>query len=150
RVAQSQISFYGHRSREQLSYLPLVGEKCSQLMDALVSGFLGLSDREFQTAYIALKYFLAGKQADIWLEVRYMLLMTCIEAMDGEETRVLRTDCTAAMLGVSDDAARLFNGMRNKLVHGCGASAEAFAAFLGEKTKHGALQLEPALLHCLV
>ena len=104
----------------------------------------------FSKAYLALKYFVAGKQADVALEARYMLLMTCVEAMDGENTRQLKQECTAAMLGVSLDAALLFNCMRNQLVHGRGSYQQAFAAFLQDDLKERGLRLEPPLQQCLI
>jgi hypothetical protein len=101
----------------------------------------------FSKAYRALKYFLDGKQADASLEARYMLLMNCVEAMDG--VWQLTESTTAALLGVSDAAAFLFNGMRNKLVHGHGSYAQAFAALGKDKLDSRQPQMEPELAGCI-
>lgn len=145
-----EVCFFGHEVKSKFSYLPLVDHWGSALPDNVMNGFMDMEQDRFNKAYLALKYFLAGKQADVWLEARYMLLMTCVEAMDGEKIRQLREECTAAVLGVSHDAAFLFNCMRNQLVHGRGSFQQAFEAFLQDDLKGGQLQLEPELQQCVI
>lgn len=146
-IKEREIHFYGQGTNGKPSYLPLVDNWGSSLPESVMSGFVNLEQERFDKANLALKFFLTGKQADVPLEARYMLLMTCVEAMDG--TRQLKQACTAAMLGVSADAAFLFNGMRNQLVHGCGGYQHAFAAFLCEDLKDRPWELEPALQPCV-
>lgn len=132
-----------------MSCLPLVGDTSFELIRAVLCGAIALSDQQFDAAYSGLKFFLAGKQADVWLEARYMLLMTCVEAMDGKNTRQLRRETTSALLAVSGDAATLFNCMRNQLVHGQGGYRKAFAAFLKDDLKGRELVLESELQGCI-
>jgi len=149
-VKGREVCFFGHEIKSKSSYLPLVDDWGAALPDSVMNGFVDMEQDRFDKAYLALKYFLAGKQADVWLEARYMLLMTCVEAMDGEETRQLKEECTAAMLGISSDAALLFNGMRNQLVHGRGSYQQAFAALLQDDMKGRQFRLEPELQPCVV
>lgn len=149
-VRGREICFYRHKIHSSSSYLVLVDDHGSALPDAVMNGFVNLKQERFNMAYLALSYFVAGKQAKVMLEAQYMLLMTCVEAMDGEKARVLSRECTAALLGVSPDAALLFNCMRNKLVHGCGSYQQAFATFLEEDMKERQLDLEPSLQRCVI
>jgi len=71
--------------------------------------------------------------------------MTCVEAMDG--VYQLKEQSSAAMLGVSADAALLFNCMRNQLAHGRGGYQQAFDAFLNENLK--GRQLASDLADCV-
>ncbi|NMM88838.1 hypothetical protein B2J88_31585 [Rhodococcus sp. SRB_17] len=148
-IEASKVVFFGYRPRNQVSTFPLSSEARFALMGHILEGVCCLSEAAFRSAFLALKFFVAGKQADVALEARYMLLMTCVEAMDGEHQRQLSDASTAALLGVSRDAARLFNGMRNELVHGRGGYKEAFTAFWDTRCKEGALQLEPELAPCV-
>lgn len=150
RIQGREVYFYGHQVPSKPSHLPLLDDAVSGLSDSVMHGFVDMVPERFNKAYLALKYFVSGKQADVVLEARYMLLMICVEAMDGEETRQLKQECTAAMLRVSTDAAFLFNGMRNQLVHGRGSYQQAFAAFLQDDLQGRQLQLEPALQRCVV
>lgn len=144
RLEAGWLSFYGYRPRKRLSSLELV-KGVSQLPGAVLQGFMDLTDDRFDGAYLALQFFLAGKQTDVWLEARYMLLMTCVESMD--RTRQLKEKTTAALLGVSEEGAALFNGMRNQLVHGKGGYQQAFAVLREERNRNFVLELE--LQDCL-
>ena len=137
-----EVCFFGVKDMGKPSYLPLVDDWSSALPDAIVKSLMDMEQTRFASTHLALKYFLAGKQADVWLEVRYMLLMTCLEAMDG--ARQLKEPNTAAMLGISSDSALLFNCMRNQLVHGRGGYQQAFDAFLQEDLKQRSLPAELA------
>lgn len=141
-----EVCFFGMQEKTRPSYLPLVDDWGSALPDCVMNRLVEMVQARFSAAYLALKYFLAGKQADVWLEARYMLLMTCVEAMDGG--RQLKEETTAAMLGVSADAAFLLNCMRNQLVHGRGGFQQAFDAFVNENLK--GRQLASDLADCLV
>lgn len=164
RLEGHQISFYGSPKNTSLNCLPLLKKErnssAKALLDALLTGFVGLSDADFKHAFFALRFFLLGKTADVPVEVRFLQLMTCVEAMDGAETRELKEECTSALLGVSGDAAALFNEMRNSLVHGQGGYREAFEAvlakFFGKRTLQLELELKPCIsadgelyFHCL-
>ena len=153
RLEDHQISFYGSPKNTSLNCLPLLkkgrNSSAEALLDALLKGFVCLSAADFKHAFFALRFFLLGKTADVPVEVRFLQLMTCVEAMDGAETRQLKEECTAALLGVSGDAAALFNGMRNSLVHGRGGYREAFEAVLAENFGERPLQLELELKPCL-
>ncbi len=142
-----KIGFFGHTACRKPSYLPLLDGWGSALPDSVMRGFVYMERDRFSKAYRALKYFLEGKQADASLEARYMLLMNCVEAMDG--VWQLTESTTAALLGVSDAAAFLFNGMRNKLVHGHGSYAQAFAALGKDKLDSRQPQMEPELAGCI-
>ena len=137
-----EVCFFGMQAMGKPSYLPLVDDWGSVLPDSVMKGFMDMAHTRFDSTFLALKYFLAGKQADVWLEARYMLLMTCLEAMDG--ARQLKEPNTAAMLGISSDSALVFNCMRNQLVHGRGGYQQAFDAFLQEDLKQRSLPAELA------
>lgn len=153
KLQDREITFYGSRTNDPVNYLPLLkaGREPAirVLLNALLAGVVNLTDEKFKHASFALRFFLLGKTADVPVEVRFLQLMTCVEAMDGAETRQLKNECTAALLGVTDDAAALLNGMRNKLVHGRGGYREAFKAVLAEDFKKRPLQLEAELKPCL-
>ena len=137
-----EVCFFGMKDMGKPSYLPLVDDWGSALPDSVMKSFMDMEQTRFASTYLALKYFLAGKQADVWLEARYMLLMTCVEAMDGAFQ--LKEAKTAAMLGISSDSALLFNCMRNQLVHGRGGYQQAFDLFLQEDLKQRSLPAELA------
>ncbi|HVL44927.1 MAG TPA: hypothetical protein VM407_08885 [Acidovorax sp.] len=137
-----EVCFFGVKDMGEPSYLPLVDDWGSALPDSIMKSLMDMEHTRFASTYLALKYFLAGKQADLWLEARYMLLMTCVEAMDGAFK--LKEAKTASMLGISSDSALLFNCMRNKLVHGCGGYRQAFDAFLQQDLKQRSLPVELA------
>ena len=149
KIKECDIRFFGHSSDTRHSYMPLVDCWGSGLPDSIMNGFLGLDAERFREALFALKYFLTGKDADVPVEFKYLLLMSCVDAMDGETIGQLKEPTTAALLGVSTDAAFLFNGMRNKLTHRAMGYRKAFQAFLAEDLKLRKLELEPALEPCL-
>ena len=153
KLQDREITFYGSRTNDPVNYLPLLKAGCEPsitvLLNALLAGVVSLADEEFKHVSFALRFFLLGKTADVSLEVRFLQLMTCVEAMDGAETRQLKEQCTAALLGISGDAAALLNGMRNSLVHGRGGYQEAFEAVLDEDFGRRSIQLETELKPCI-
>lgn len=133
KVSGREVHFHGDRLKGGLSYLPAADPNAVPFMSAVLSGFLELDAQKFGAAHAALRFHIAGKQADLWLEGRFMLLMTCVEAMDG--VRDLDEDCTVAMLGVDRAVAKLLNCLRNKFMHGAGGYEAAFAKVLEQDFK---------------
>lgn len=131
-IRAETIRFYGARLKESVNYMPSSKAHEFPYMEAVIHGFLNLDAKEFASSRAALSFHLAGKQADLFLEGRYMLLMTCLEAMDG--LRQLRAERTSELLGVSNSTALLINGMRNELVHGKGGYEQAYEAFRASQT----------------
>lgn len=147
-IRAENVRFYGSRLKESVNYMPSSKEHDCRYMEAVIHGFLNLEAKEFASSRAALSFHLAGKQADVFLEGRYILLMTCLEAMDG--LRQLRAERTSALLGVSKSAALLINGMRNELVHGKGGYEQAYEAFRSSQTcEPDSLALEDGVADCI-
>lgn len=148
-VQMDEVCFYGCSKEAAMNDLPLVSEagprQGMQLLLQLLHGFMSLDSDAFEHARRALRFFLLGKQAAV-VELGFLQAMVCVEAMD--EAHVLNELCTAKVLGVSPDVAFLFNGMRNKLVHGRGGYRQAFNKFLLEDLKQR--QLATDLGDCVI
>ena len=116
-------------------------------MDAVLAAMVAMPSDRLEHERYAQIFLLMGKNADVPVEVRYLLMMTCVEAMDGKKS--LQTDSTSQMLGVSLDAAGLLNAMRHQLTHGRGGYREAFQAVLSEQFRHKELDLEATFRDCI-
>lgn len=145
------LTFYGLPERGRHSYLPLVSDKnleeTSRLCIALICGMLTLSEERFDDIYPAQQFTVLGKNSAVPAEVRFLQLMMCVEAMDGRKT--LQTEASKHLLGVSSDAAVMFNSFRNHLAHGRGGYEKAFLALSEEKFKGRGEVLKRALLECI-
>lgn len=99
------------------------------------------SDAEFERLRYAAALTVEAKAPQTPLEMRYLLLMMCVETLD--ERRELSIDSTGCMLGVDATVAELLNGMRNKLVHAHdgGSHVAAFNAFVKEQWVEGLREL---------
>ncbi|GGH51442.1 hypothetical protein GCM10010975_05060 [Comamonas phosphati] len=106
-----------------------------------------MQEDKFLHVEMALQFFLLGKMADVPVEVRFLQLMVCVEAMD--QVPDLKEETTAALLGVSRPAAKLLNCLRNKLVHGAGGYMQAFQKTLEEDFKGKPPVLEDGFANCL-
>ena len=147
KVKMCDVCFYGNKPHARHSYMPLANAGDVALPESVMHRFLGLGleSTDFDNMQFALRYYLAGKDSDVPLELRYLMLMNCVDAMDGEKIGQLKERTTAAMLGVSTDAARLFNGMRNKLTHRALGYQEAFDRLIKEDVGQEGLCFEPEL-----
>ena len=139
KVQGSEISFYGQCQEP--------GAQGRPLMDAVLAAMVAMPSDRLEHERYAQIFLLMGKNADVPVEVRYLLMMTCVEAMDGKKS--LQTDSTSQMLGVSLDAAGLLNAMRHQLTHGRGGYREAFQAVLSEQFRHKELDLEATFRDCI-
>ena len=150
KVQDHSISFYGHRKEARDNYLPLVkpDPEARELTDAVLAALVAMPSDEFERVRLAQKFFLLGKQVGVPTEVQYLMMMTCVEAMDGKKS--LQTDSTSQMLGISLDAARLLNGMRHQLTHGKGGYREAFQAVLSHQFRHKEPDLEATFRDCIM
>lgn len=144
-VSGTDVVLCGHVKAGQQNRLPLLSqfssEEAEELLRQMLQGFCDLRNDEFAHAFFALRFFLLGKTADVPVEVRFLQLMVCVEAMD--EVFVLCEKTTAALLGTSPAAAKLLNCMRNKLIHGAGGYLEAFTEVLKKNFKGSLPQLGP-------
>lgn len=149
KVQGRQISFYGHRKEAKNNFLPLVNSdpEGKDLTNAVLAALLAMRSDEFRRVLLAQKFFLLGKQVGVPMEAQYLMMMTCIEAMDGKDA--LKDATTSQMLGVSLDAARLLNSMRHQLTHGKGGYREAFQAVFSHQFRHKQPDLEPAFKDCI-
>lgn len=147
-IQAEKIRFYGARLKESVNHMPSSREHDFRYMEAVICGFLNLDAAAFASLRAALSFHLAGKQTDVFLEGRYILLMTCLEAIDG--LRQLRAERTSALLGVSKSAALLINGMRNELVHGKGGYEQAYEDFRASQVGDpDSLALEEGVADCI-
>ncbi len=148
-LQNQSICFYGSMNERKHQYLPMASEVhvFRELMDALLKGMLELPDAEFGSMQLALRFMLLGKDAPMPVEVLYLQLMTCIEAMDG--VRTLQPKATSELLGVSMETACLLNAMRHQLVHGCGGYRQAFQRVAQEQFANCAEGLIGALRACI-
>ncbi len=148
-VLGRQITFYGHRTAKRSNYLPLVEDDhdANHLTDAVLAAFAVMPPVQFEKIRYALSFFRLGKEADVPVEAKYLLLMACVEAMDDRQS--LQTDSTSRMLGISSDAAKLVNGMRHQLTHGKGGYQQAFDAVIAEQFSNAKPVLESALKACI-
>ena len=69
-IRRREVCFFGVKDMGKPSYLPLVDDWGSALPDAIVKSLMDMEQTRFASTHLALKYFLAGKQADVWLEAR--------------------------------------------------------------------------------
>lgn len=133
-VSGVDVVLYGYPKAEIKNNLPLLSnfriEAVDHILRDLLQGFISLEPNDFQHVVFALRFYLLGKTADVPVEVRFLQLMVCVEAMDG--IRDLDGNTTAAALGISYSAAKLLNCMRNKLIHGTGGYRQAFSEVLEE------------------
>jgi hypothetical protein len=145
------LTFYGYQRSTPVNTSSMIsknGYRADELLQAILAGCLSLSDADFDRAQIAMRFQMYAKQEKV-AEFGYIQAMICVEAMDGERPSTLKDPITAALLGVSNDAAILFNGMRHKLVHGLGGYRSAFQLVMDEKFKGSVPQLESAMRACM-
>lgn len=150
-VTPQEITFYGFRSGQAGQGYGVVAPtnyRSDELLNAILAGCFKLSSEDFLHADIAMRLHMYAKQAEM-PEFGFLQAMICVEAMDGERKSTLCDSTTAALLGVSTNAARLFNGMRHKLVHGRGGHRKAFEEVKKDKFKGTIPPLEPPLQACL-
>jgi hypothetical protein len=92
-----------------------------------------------------------GKISGTPLEIRYLLLMMCVEMVDGNES--LSKNSIAEVLAIAPNEAELLKGMRDMLLHGHhgGGHRRAFKAWLAKRTSHrqGLPVLGPLWQHTL-
>lgn len=126
KVKRGQCLFYGKREFQKRQALAMLREErlSCKFLGQLLEGALRVEEQKFQQARLAIRFFLFGKASNEPVEIRFLQLMVCVEAMD--EVSQLREETTAALLGISPAAAKLLNCMRNKLIHGSGGYQEAF------------------------
>jgi hypothetical protein len=139
------LRFYGETKK--ISNFPLVRGGNSDLSDAVFQGFVSMSQRRLIRLYQPLKMYLASKEATSYVEIRFLVLMASVEAMD--QSRDLEEMTTAALLGVDEETAKLCNCLRNKLIHGAGGFGEALRRVLQDDFQSGLPQHSTMLMNCL-
>lgn len=145
------LTFYGLPEKSRYNYLPLLSnrnfEQASRLCIALIDGMLALSDEYFDKIRPAQQFTVLGKNSAVPVEVRFLQLMMCVEAMDGKYT--LETEASSNLLGISATAAFLLNSFRHQLTHGLGGYQKAFIAVSQNKFRNQDGALKRALMECI-
>jgi hypothetical protein len=121
----------------------------AQPLRELLHAGASLSDGEFEKLRYAAALTVEGKGNHIPGELRFLLLMMCVELLD--DVSKLTDDATAAMLGVDRKVAGMLNGLRDALMHGSngGGHANATRYFMSGKGRRCIDALPLEWLHVL-
>lgn len=145
------LTFYGLPAKGRFSDLPLLSDKnieqATRLCAALIEAMLSLSDEQFDEICAPLQFTVLGKNSAVPVEVRFLQLMMCVEAMDGRQT--LGTDASKRLLGISADVAIMLNSFRNQLAHGRGGYEKAFILVFEKEFRGRSDALKRALMECI-
>jgi hypothetical protein len=124
-VEGSVLRLYGGAATTCRAHFPMVRSTEGGLASSVLTGFLALDAQRFAGWYGPLKMYLAGKALPTYVEVSFLMAMSCVEALD--DVHVLHENTTTALLAVDSDFAKLCNGLRNELFHGAGRFQRAYA-----------------------
>lgn len=133
-MSPDRCALYRSAATPPPSQLPMFkdGGVCRAPIHDMLRTLLQMPQDEFEVLRFAAAITVQGKSPELFLEMRYLLLMICVEMLDGQ--RQLGGEATARMLGVDRPVADLLNGMRNQLVHAHsgGGYRNAFTAWVRE------------------
>jgi len=133
-VSPDRCALYRTVATPPPSQLPMfeAGDICRAPIHDVLDTLLQMPQDEFEVLRFAAAITVHGKNPEVFLEMRYLLLMMCVEMLDGQ--RQLSDEATARMLGVDRPVAMFLNGMRNQLIHAHsgGGCRNAFAAWVTE------------------
>lgn len=134
-VSSSRCTLYRTVATSPSSQLTMFedGAACRAPLHDMLCTLLRMPQEEFEVLQFAAAITVHGKNPEIFLEIRYLLLMMCVEMLDGQ--RQLSSEATARMLGVDRPIAEFLNCMRNQLVHAHsgGGYRNAFKAWMQER-----------------
>ncbi|WP_370680117.1 hypothetical protein [Comamonas sp. GB3 AK4-5] len=107
----------------QLTRLKLPDFWC---LEQIVHRLASLPPEDFQRFKISTLHHLHAKALNGPIEIRYIMEMTWVEILDGENT--LQATSTAALLGIDEIGAHFINVVRHKLIHETGTLSDAVTA----------------------
>jgi hypothetical protein len=140
--SRGTVSVFKQVLQTSPSGLPMFeGAHAVEPLRQMLAAAVQLGEREFEQLRYAAALTVEAKGSHIPLELRFLLLMMCVEMLD--ERYQLSDDTTGLMLGIAPEVARVFNGMRNQLAHAHhgGGHVAAFHAYIREQCKGAVPQL---------
>lgn len=129
-IEGNTLRLYGGAAAPRRAHFPMVRGGDVGLVKSVFLGFMSVSGQDFAKWYEPLKMYLAGKALPTYIEVSFLMTMSCIEALD--RVRQIDEKTTAALLAVDESFAKFCNCMRNKLFHGAGGFQQAYTLVIAE------------------
>ena len=128
-IEGNTLRLYGGAAEPCRAHFPMA-RGGDVLVKSVFLGFMSVSAQDFAKWYEPLKMYLAGKALPTYIEVSFLMTMSCIEALDG--VRQIDEKTTAALLAVHEGFAKFCNCMRNKLFHGAGGFQQAYTLVIAD------------------